>query len=35
VHTVKGHVQSILAKLEASDRTHAVVIAFKRGILEQ
>jgi len=35
VHTVKGHVQSILAKLEASDRTHAVVIALKRGILEQ
>jgi len=35
VHTVKGHVQSILAKLEASDRTHAVVIAIKRGILEQ
>jgi len=35
VHTVKGHVQSILSKLEASDRTHAVVIAMKRGILEQ
>jgi DNA-binding NarL/FixJ family response regulator len=35
VHTVKGHMQSILAKLDASDRTHAVVIAFKRGILEQ
>jgi DNA-binding NarL/FixJ family response regulator len=35
VHTVKGHVQSILSKLDASDRTHAVVIAIKRGILEQ
>jgi DNA-binding NarL/FixJ family response regulator len=35
VHTVKGHVQSILSKLEASDRTHAVVIGIKRGILEQ
>jgi DNA-binding NarL/FixJ family response regulator len=35
VHTIKGHVQSILSKLEASDRTHAVVIAIKRGILEQ
>jgi DNA-binding NarL/FixJ family response regulator len=35
VHTVKGHVQSILSKLGASDRTHAVVIALKRGILEQ
>lgn len=35
VHTVKGHVQSILAKLEASDRTHAVVIAIKRGIIER
>lgn len=35
IHTVKGHVQSILAKLQASDRTHAVVIAMKRGILEQ
>ncbi len=35
VHTVKGHVQSILSKLEASDRTHAVVIAMKRGIIEQ
>ncbi|CAN5599135.1 response regulator transcription factor [soil metagenome] len=35
VHTIKGHVQSILSKLEASDRTHAVVIAIRRGILEQ
>ncbi|HEY4357835.1 MAG TPA: response regulator transcription factor [Acidobacteriaceae bacterium] len=33
-HTVKGHVRNILSKLGASDRTHAVVIAFKRGILD-
>ena len=34
IHTIKGHIQSILSKLGASDRTHAVVIAIKRGILE-
>ena len=32
--TVKGHVRSILAKLEANDRTHAVTIGLKRGIIE-
>lgn len=31
--TVKMHVQNILAKLNASDRTHAVTIALERGIL--
>lgn len=31
--TVKAHVQSILSKLEASDRTHAVTIAAKRGLI--
>jgi DNA-binding NarL/FixJ family response regulator len=31
--TVKGHVKSILSKLGASDRTHAVTIALKRGII--
>jgi DNA-binding NarL/FixJ family response regulator len=31
--TVKTHMKSILAKLAASDRTHAVTIATKRGIL--
>ena len=31
--TVKIHVQNILSKLEASDRTHAVTIAIQRGIL--
>ena len=32
--TVKRHVTNILAKLEANDRTHAVTIAVKRGIIE-
>lgn len=32
--TVKSHVRSILAKLGASDRTHAVTIGLKRGIIE-
>ena len=32
--TVKGHVKSILSKLGASDRTHAVTIALKRGMIE-
>jgi DNA-binding NarL/FixJ family response regulator len=32
--TVKRHVTSILAKLAANDRTHAVTIALKRGIIE-
>ena len=32
--TVKGHVKSILAKLYANDRTHAVTIGLKRGIIE-
>jgi DNA-binding NarL/FixJ family response regulator len=32
--TVKGHVKNILAKLGANDRTHAVTIALKRGIIE-
>jgi DNA-binding NarL/FixJ family response regulator len=31
--TVKVHMRAILAKLGASDRTHAVAIAFRRGIL--
>lgn len=31
--TIKAHIHSILAKLNASDRTHAVMIALKRGIL--
>jgi DNA-binding NarL/FixJ family response regulator len=32
--TVKAHVKSILSKLSANDRTHAVMIALKRGILD-
>lgn len=33
-HTIKAHLKNILAKLGASDRTHAVTIAFRRGLLE-
>ena len=32
--TVKGRVKNILAKLGASDRTHAAMIGLKRGIIE-
>jgi len=32
--TVKSHVTNILSKLGANDRTHAVTIALKRGIIE-
>ena len=32
--TVKGHMKSILSKLGANDRTHAVMIAVKRGYLD-
>jgi DNA-binding NarL/FixJ family response regulator len=32
--TVKGHVKSILSKLGANDRTHAVTIGLRRGIIE-
>jgi DNA-binding NarL/FixJ family response regulator len=32
--TVKTHMKSILPKLAAADRTHAVMIALKRGILD-
>ena len=31
---VKTHMKSILPKLDAPDRTHAVMIALKRGILD-
>ena len=33
-HTVKNHVKSILSKLNADDRTHAVTIALRRGYIE-
>ena len=32
--TVKAHMSTILAKLGANDRTHAVTIAIRRGMLE-
>lgn len=32
--TVKAHMKSIISKLGAKDRTHAVLLALKRGILE-
>jgi DNA-binding NarL/FixJ family response regulator len=32
--TVKGHMTSILTKLGANDRTHAVTLALRRGIIE-
>lgn len=32
--TVKAHMKNILAKLDANDRTHAVTIAVRRGIIE-
>jgi DNA-binding NarL/FixJ family response regulator len=32
--TVKGHVKNILSKLAANDRTHAVTIGLKRGIID-
>jgi DNA-binding NarL/FixJ family response regulator len=32
--TVKSHVGNILDKLGANDRTHAVTIGLKRGIID-
>jgi DNA-binding NarL/FixJ family response regulator len=32
--TVKSHITKILAKLGANDRTHAVTIGLKRGIID-
>jgi DNA-binding NarL/FixJ family response regulator len=32
--SVKGRVKSILAKLDANDRTHAAMIGLKRGIID-
>lgn len=31
--TVKGHIKSILSKLSANDRAHAVALGLKRGII--
>jgi DNA-binding NarL/FixJ family response regulator len=32
--TIKAHMKSIMSKLAANDRTHAVTIALKRGIID-
>jgi DNA-binding NarL/FixJ family response regulator len=32
--TIKGHMKNILSKLGANDRTHAVMIAMRRGFLD-
>ncbi len=32
--TVKAHMKNIFAKLEVADRTHAVTVALRRGIIE-
>lgn len=32
--TVKGHVSNILSKLDANDRTHAVTLAIRRGVIQ-
>jgi DNA-binding NarL/FixJ family response regulator len=32
--TVKGHMRTILAKLNANDRTHAVTLGITRGIIQ-
>ena len=32
--TVKSHLRNIMSKLSANDRTHAVTIALKRGIID-
>jgi DNA-binding NarL/FixJ family response regulator len=32
--TVKSHMKNVLAKLNTNDRTHAVLIAMKRGFLD-
>jgi DNA-binding NarL/FixJ family response regulator len=32
--TVKGHIKNIFTKLGANDRTHAVTIGLKRGIID-
>ena len=32
-HTVKQHISRMMIKLNANDRTHAVAIAFRAGII--
>ena len=35
VNTIKGHIKNILSKLGANDRTHAVSIGLRRGLLRE
>jgi DNA-binding NarL/FixJ family response regulator len=35
VHTIKAHMKNILSKLGANDRTHAVSIGLRRGLLHE
>lgn len=32
-NTIKGHITSLMLKLDACSRTHAVVLALKQGLL--
>jgi len=34
-HTINGHIKNILSKLGANDRTHAVSIGLRRGLLRE
>ncbi len=34
IDTVKSHIASLLRKLEANNRTHAVVVAFQQGLID-
>ncbi len=34
VDTIKAHMKAILGKLGASDRTHAVTLALRRGVID-
>ena len=33
-NTVKSHIKNLVDKLQANDRTHAVIIALRRGVLQ-
>ena len=33
-HTTKAHMSDIIRKLKAKNRTHAVYIAFKNGLID-